>query len=147
LKSADAYVTIPAGKSVTVKHDIGFNFDFVGAGVGKYTFEPLSHFQSDSSDAFVTAAQSNSVEIDVTQVDAKVTTATTTPTCNDSGRRDILAATLSEARALAGGAASDVRNHPNSGAFNDYFGNSNRDTIWWNFDRIAGDLSVNGDRK
>jgi deuterolysin len=80
-------------------------------------------------------------------VDAKVTTATTTPTCNDNNRRYILEQSLSEARALAGGAAADVRSHPNSQAFKDYFGNSNRDTIWYNFDRIAGDLAVNGNRK
>jgi deuterolysin len=90
--------------------------------------------------------KANIIEINVTEVEGRAETEQTTPVCNDRNRLNILTAGLAEARALAGGAATDIRSHPNSGQYAAYFGNSNRDTVWWNFDRIAGDLPSSGVR-
>jgi deuterolysin len=147
LNHKDAWITVPAGQSITVNHKIGFDYDFVTAGTGKYTFEPANTFQFGPTPAETTRVQTSSVDINVTEVEGKVEIQQTTPVCNDGNRRNVLAASLSEARALAGGAASDVRSHPNSGQYSAYFGNNNRDTVWWNFDRIAGDLASSGVRK
>jgi hypothetical protein len=47
----------------------------------------------------------------------------------------------------SGGAAADIRSHPSGPEYSSYFGGDNDDTIWYNMDRIAGDLSDrSGDR-
>jgi deuterolysin len=88
----------------------------------------------------------DSVDIDVTEAEGTFGTETTTPTCGDQGQQDLLATMLSEARALAGGAASDVNSHPNSQQFADFFGNNDRGAVYWEFDTIAGDLDTAGTR-
>jgi deuterolysin len=146
LKDESSYITIPAGGSVSAKHKIGFNYHFSKAGAGKFKFEPLTHFQFSDNPSDVVNVPSSPVEVDVESVESQATIEQTTPSCADGNRQNILAASISEARALAGGGATDVRSHPNSGQFGAYFGNSNRDTVWYLLDRIAGDLPENGVR-
>ncbi|KAK7020086.1 hypothetical protein R3P38DRAFT_3358856 [Favolaschia claudopus] len=52
LEDADesAYVTIPAGESVAVTHDVSALFDFAAAGKGAFTFTPVTTFQRAPSD-------------------------------------------------------------------------------------------------
>jgi len=146
LKNESSYITIPAGGSLSAEHKIGFNYHFAASGAGKYKFEPLAHFQFSANPTDVLQVQASAVEAEVAEVEAKVSIEQTTASCADGNRKNILAASITEARALAGGAAADVRNHPNSNQFKSYFGNSNRDTVWYLYDRIAGDLSSSGVR-
>jgi deuterolysin len=139
LTSDDAFVTIPAGGSVSVIHSLGANYDFNNAGAGTYSFATeKTRFQT--SDNKILNVEVNSVDVEVTEVEETFGTQTTTPTCSDSGQKALLATILAEARALAGGAATDINSHPNSGQFATYFGNNDRGAVWWQFDAIAGDL-------
>jgi deuterolysin len=58
-----------------------------------------------------------------------------------------LQASLSFARSLAGGAASDIRSHPSSSTWNKFFAGNSQNDIWYRFDIIAGDLASSGVRK
>lgn len=146
LKSEEAFVTIPAGGSLSAEHKVGDVYDFVTAGVGKYTFEPLATFQFSDNPTDLLTVPTASIELDVTQVDAKASAQLTYPSCSDGNRLNIITAALSEARALAGGAATNIRQEPNSSRYGAYFGNSNRDDVWYTYDRIAGDLASSGTR-
>jgi deuterolysin len=146
LKNESSYITIPAGGSVSAEHKVGFNYQFDKAGAGKFKFEPLTHFQFSDDPTDILTVPASGVEVDVEAVESKATVEQTTPSCADGNRQNILAASISEARALAGGAATDVQTHPNSGQFGAYFGNGDRGTVWWILDRIAGDLPETGVR-
>ncbi|KAK7045816.1 hypothetical protein VNI00_007225 [Paramarasmius palmivorus] len=68
-----------------------------------------------------------------------------TPKCSDSGKRQVITDSLKYARSLAGGAATDIRSHPNGPQYTRYFGGNNQNDIWWNLDRVAGDINTNRD--
>jgi hypothetical protein len=68
------------------------------------------------------------------------------PQCSDAGRLQVIRDSLTYARSIAGGAASDIRNHPTSSEWNTYFGGNNLNDIWYRFDIIAGDLASSGTR-
>jgi deuterolysin len=70
-----------------------------------------------------------------------------TPACSNAGRQNTIASALADARALAGGAATDILSHPNGNEYNTYFGGNTQSDIWFNMDRIAGDLSSSGVRQ
>lgn len=67
-----------------------------------------------------------------------------TPSCSDAGKRQVITDSLTYARSLAGGAATDIRTHPTSAEFNTYFGGNSQDDIWYRHDIIAGDLASSG---
>jgi deuterolysin len=70
-----------------------------------------------------------------------------TPTCADGNRLQILKDSLASARSLAGGAATDILSHPNGPEYTTYFGGNTQSDIWFNMDRIAGDLASSGTRR
>lgn len=134
---------------MAVNHTIGSLFDFESAGTGKFTFEPSQSFEVVGASQRITF-NSPTVEVEVTEdvanrqpIDAQLST----PSCGDGGRNSVIATSLTEARAMAGGAASDLRTHPSSGAWNAYFGGTNANAVWYTFDMIAGDLASSGTRR
>ncbi|TFK98451.1 hypothetical protein BDV98DRAFT_533901 [Pterulicium gracile] len=153
-----AFITIPAGQSIALNHTVAASYDFESSGTGTFTFSTITNFQvSEASElTYFSAAESESVSVEVTDDVSKrfvfpedagsVGLRTSTPVCSDTNRRNFLAASLSEARAVAGGAAANIRQSPNSARLNTYFGNANRDDLWYNFDRVAGDLASSGNR-
>ncbi|KAH8823511.1 Deuterolysin metalloprotease family-domain-containing protein [Flagelloscypha sp. PMI_526] len=141
------YTTIAAGQSITVKHSLSSRFDFASTGAGTYKITASSVFQYGTNASSIAFVDTNEVTVEITSIDSEVGIEQTTPQCsNDSGKLSQLQGALAEARALAGGAASDTRTHPNSSPITRYFGGGNRDTIWYNLDRIAGDLPSSGTR-
>ncbi|KAK7042525.1 neutral protease 2 [Favolaschia claudopus] len=152
LSQEGVYVTIPAGSSIAVNHTrLGPLFDFHTHGTGKFKFAPKTVFQT-GYDADPLKVEVDAVEVSVTHDVAKrelipLERRLSTPTCSNSGRLSVLQNSLSDARARAGGAATDIRSHPNGPEYTSYFGGNKQDDIWYNFDRIAGDLSSSGTRK
>lgn len=144
------YKIIPAGKSLTVNHT-GFAalYDFESSGTGTFTFAPNSVFQTSPTD--ILKVDTADITVAITK-DVKnrelipLHRRQSTPKCSNSGRQSTIASTLADARALAGGAATDINSHPSSTEYNTYFGGNTQSDIWYNFDRIAGDLAVNGVR-
>ncbi|KAK7042526.1 neutral protease 2, partial [Favolaschia claudopus] len=152
LSAEGVYVTIPAGSSIAVNHTrLGPLFDFNTHGTGKFKFAPKTVFQT-GYDADPLQVEVDAVEVNVAHDVAKrevfpLERRASTPSCGNSARLTVLKNALSDARARAGGAASDINTHPNSAEFKTYFGGNKQADIWYNFDRIAGDLASSGTRK
>ncbi|KAK7044460.1 neutral protease 2 [Favolaschia claudopus] len=152
--SADGiYMTIPAGSSIAVNHTaLGPLYDFETAGTGTFKFVPVTTFQT-GPDAAPVHIETDPISVKVTKDVAKrelipLARRVSTPTCSDGGRLQTLQNSLADARALAGGAATDILSHPNGAEYTTYFGGNTQSDIWFNMDRIAGDLSSeSGDRK
>lgn len=149
------YVTIPAGASIAVNHTgLASLFDFETFGTGTFSFAPHTIFQSGPRDVplhVTTDAITVEVTSDVSKRELfplhRRSTDLSTPTCSDSGRLQAITVALSYARSLAGGAATDINSHPNGPEYTTYFGGNTQSDIWYNFDRIAGDLPSSGTRK
>ncbi|KAF9262249.1 zincin [Marasmius fiardii PR-910] len=145
------FVNIPAGQSVAVNHTVASTFDFS-------SFAPGSSFKFTSrSNVFQAAPNDEAITVDINSVDVTVTDSlsfqspftspssfVSTPTCSDGGKQQVIADSLKYARSLAGGAAADIRNNPNGPRWNNNFGGNNRDDIWYNLDRVAGDQTSRG---
>jgi len=140
------YTVIPAGSSVAVNHTgLAPLYDFETHGTGQFNFAPNTYFQTGPEDAAVKFAidpLSVTVKSDVQTRDLfPFSPQTSTPTCGDSARLKILKDSLTYARSMAGGAAADIKTHPNGAEWKAYFGGADHDTIWYRMDVIAGDLA------
>lgn len=143
------FITIPAGQSVAVNHTVSKLYNFESHGTGTFTFAPWSIFQNDvDQPALQVSADPVSIEvtsdvaqrhlIDIASINSE--SRASNPNCNDGGKLQTIRDSISFARSLAGGAAQDIRNRPNSNEWNKFFGGNNRDEIWYKFDLIAGDV-------
>ncbi|KAG5650070.1 hypothetical protein H0H81_000892, partial [Sphagnurus paluster] len=143
------YTTIPAGGSIAVNHTGLANlYDFETSGTGAFTFAPNSLFQT-GPDAPALIVDTPPLSIEITHDVKKraiLYPRLSNPQCSDGGRLQVIRDSLTYARSLAGGAASDIRSHPNSVEFNTYFGGNSQDDIWYRHDIIAGDLPSSGTR-
>ncbi|KAF7322005.1 Neutral protease 2 [Mycena kentingensis (nom. inval.)] len=155
LTADSIYTTIPAGSSIAVNHTVGALYDFEHSGTGSFEFTPNTLFQT-APDTEPVEIAAETVSVEVTHDVAKrelypgqhLARRTSTPTCGDSSKLSVITNALADARARAGGAASDIKTHPNGPEYTAYFGGNAQNDIWFNFDRIAGDLSsVSKDRK
>lgn len=148
-------MTIPAGQSLAVNHTgLGALFDFETSGTGTFNFAPHALFQT-GPDATPLVVDTEPIKVTVTS-DVKKrelfplrrrAAQLSTPTCSDAGRLQLIKDSLSYARSLSGGAASDINTHPNGPEYTAYFGGNKQSDIWFNFDKIAGDLASSGTRK
>ncbi|KAI3606072.1 neutral protease 2 [Moniliophthora roreri] len=151
------YLTVPASSSVALNHTIGSVYDFSSFEPGtKFTITPRaeSTFHESVNDAAPLKVESNAVEVTVESdltfnhlfsgADGLVPSVST-PRCSDARKLQLLVDALKYARSLAGGAATDIRSHPTGPEYTRYFGGNNQDDIWYNLDRVAGDLTSNRD--
>ncbi|KAK7042057.1 Deuterolysin metalloprotease family-domain-containing protein [Favolaschia claudopus] len=126
LEDADesAYVTIPAGESVAVTHDVSALFDFAAAGKGAFTFTPIITFQSVPLDEKVAArsqltaieAVSTPITISITGDVAKVDmlSSRATDICTTASKKSFIDASYTEAKSLASIASSYVTSRGSS---------------------------------
>ncbi|KAF5380104.1 hypothetical protein D9615_006124 [Tricholomella constricta] len=149
LSAEGVYVTIPAGSSVAVNHTgLAALYDFEASGTGTFSFEANNLFQT-GPDAPALIVDTDPVKVEITHDVEKrelLYPRLSNPQCSDAGRLQIIRDSLTLARSLAGGAATDIRSHPNSAEFNTYFAGNSQDEIWWRMDIIAGDLASSGTR-
>ncbi|GLB39267.1 putative secreted metalloproteinase that allows assimilation of proteinaceous substrates [Lyophyllum shimeji] len=149
LTAEGVYTTIPAGSSVAVNHtNLGPLYDFETSGTGRFTFTATNIFQTaPDTPALVVDAPPVIVQVtDDVQKRPLLSPSLSTPTCSDAGKLAVIRDSLAGARAMAGGAATDIRTHPTSSEFTTYFGGNSQDEIWWRMDIIAGDLASSGTR-
>ncbi|KAF8067649.1 hypothetical protein FPV67DRAFT_1780706 [Lyophyllum atratum] len=149
LTAEGIYTTIPARSSVAVNHtDIGALYDFEHSGTGAFSFVANNIFQTGpDAPALIVDAPAVTVKVtDDVQKRLLLAPSLSTPQCSDGGKQAVISDSLAGARAMAGGAASDIRTHPTSSEFNTYFAGNSQDTIWYRMDIIAGDLSSSGTR-
>ncbi|KAK7042024.1 hypothetical protein R3P38DRAFT_3178597 [Favolaschia claudopus] len=126
LEDADesAYVTIPAGESVAVTHDVSALFDFAAAGKGAFTFTPVTTFQSAPSDEKVAArSQLTAIEAAATPITISITgdvakvemlSRRATDICTTASRKSFIDASYTEAKSLASIASSYVTSRGSS---------------------------------
>ncbi|KAF8165905.1 Metalloprotease [Crassisporium funariophilum] len=118
-----AFTTIGAGETVTVSHEIASLYDFASAGVGKFSFDPITSFvvantpvgkKSASTPDFASRLQavSNAVEVEITgdlskrefvQLDSRAT-----DICTTASRKSFIDASYSEAKTLASTSSSYI---------------------------------------
>ncbi|KAG5644344.1 hypothetical protein DXG03_008641 [Asterophora parasitica] len=147
LTANGVYKTIPARSSIAVNHTgLGALYDFETFGTGAFNFEANKIFLTGpNTSPLVVDAPAVIVEVtDDVQKRLLLSPSLSNPTCSDGNKLNVIRTSLAEARAMAGGAATDIKSHPNSAEFKTYFGNNNRDDIWWRMDIIAGDLASSG---
>jgi deuterolysin len=128
--------------------DLAALYDFEGTGTGTFSFTPINVFQT-GPDAELVVINVAPVKVKVThdvQKRTLVAPSLSNPQCSDAGHLQVLRDSLTYARSLAGGAATDIRSHPTSAEWNTYFGGNNLDDIWYRHDIIAGDLASSGTR-
>ncbi|ESK82326.1 neutral protease 2 [Moniliophthora roreri MCA 2997] len=129
-----SFVSIPAGQSVTVDHDVTDLFDFASAGTGTFRFEPVTSFYvtSSSNDKLSSLAQfervqvsSDAVEVNVTdQLEKREMAKRATNTCNDPAKKAFIDAAHFEGQALAAAAAKYINDNRQNSLFRSYFKNN-----------------------
>ncbi|KAF7326176.1 Neutral protease 2 [Mycena kentingensis (nom. inval.)] len=99
-----AFVTIPAGQTISVTHDVSALFDFASAGAGAFTFTPISTFQTAPAAEKITKRS----ELALVEVDAAAVTKRATNICTNASRASFITASYNEAKTLARTASSYV---------------------------------------
>ncbi|RDB23883.1 Penicillolysin [Hypsizygus marmoreus] len=127
-----AFTTIPAGESVTVTHEVASLYDFASAGVGKFSFEPITTFQIQGTEKATTPnfaklqATSNKVDVQITGDLAKrelpQLNKRAVDICTTSSRKSFIDASYTEGKALASGAVSYINSNGASSLYRAYFG-------------------------
>ncbi|KAI3618123.1 neutral protease 2 [Moniliophthora roreri] len=109
------FVSIPAGQSVTVEHDVADLFDFASAGTGTFRFEPVASFHvatgSNEKPGQFERVQvsSNAVEVNVTdQLKKREMVKRARDTCQVPAKRDFIDAAYVEGQALAANAVTYI---------------------------------------
>ncbi|KAJ7063892.1 Metalloprotease [Mycena amicta] len=128
-----AYVTIPAGQTVEVTHDVSALYDFASVGAGDFTFTPITTFQTAPSGESLTKRS----ELTLIEFDAESVTVTVTGTvvnrafpqkravdiCTTASRKSFIDASYTEAKTLASTASSYVTSRGASDSlYKAYFG-------------------------
>ncbi|KAG5635500.1 hypothetical protein H0H81_011035 [Sphagnurus paluster] len=69
-----AFTIIPAGESVTVRHDVTSLYDFASVGTGNFSFQPVTNFQIlGTNETFKTVKQFNKIAIEAESMVVQVT--------------------------------------------------------------------------
>lgn len=96
-ESDGAYVTIPAGGSISIDHSIGYSYDFESTGEGLYTFEPTTRFQLDASGGML-EIKKDSVQIEITGDLYVAKAQLSTPVCSDAAKKQFITDTQNVGR-------------------------------------------------
>ncbi|KAJ7063891.1 Metalloprotease [Mycena amicta] len=128
-----AYVTIPAGQTVSATHDVSALYDFASVGAGDFTFTPIPTFQAAPIGKNLTKRS----ELTLIEFDAKPVTVTVSGTvanrvfpqkravdiCTTASRKAFIDASYTEAKTLASLASSYITSRGSSDSlYQSYFG-------------------------
>jgi len=149
---ASAFTVIPAGATVTVKHEVSSLFDFEKLGTGKFTFDPITTFQVipadvdrkiTPTDALKVSAAKLEVEVtkDVAKRELKVHDKRAKVSCSNSSQSSTISSSYSEAKSLATIAANYIGSNGANSLFKAYFGSSSTSTVRSVFTAVAGESS------
>ncbi|TFK52058.1 Metalloprotease [Heliocybe sulcata] len=143
----NAFVTIPAGQTYTVEHDISSLYDFETLGTGSYSIEPVTTFQimsNESEPASKAKAQigaeavSVTVNKDVAKKDLKVNTKRATVSC-DTSDASYIRSSYSEGQTLAQIASDYVSSNGADDLFTSYFGTTSTGSVIDVLDNVANE--------
>ncbi|KZV99432.1 zincin [Exidia glandulosa HHB12029] len=135
--SADAYTVIPAGKTVSVVHNIAALFDFENAGVGAFSIEPVNHIPVVASDSNATAVALQPYQLSTSKHDFRISKDVAKRSlpqqtekrafldCPDAASSDFISASYTEGTGLASLASSYISGNGADALFGAYFKESN----------------------
>ncbi|KAI0092870.1 Metalloprotease [Irpex rosettiformis] len=143
----EAFVTIPAGETVTVDHEVAPLYNFESLGTGMYTFEPVTTFQIIGDDAkpnaFEVSAASFKVDVkhDVAARELKVLDKRAKNACTSSSYTSFISSSYSEGKTLASIASSYVASNGANSLFKSYFGSTSTSTVRNVLNNVANENS------
>ncbi|KAI0773567.1 Metalloprotease [Fomes fomentarius] len=130
-----AYVTIPAGETVVIEHDVAPLFNFEALGTGTFEFEPVTDFQYIEADAKPNAYQVSAknvkvnVKDDVKKRELKALEKRAAVSCSNSSQNSFISASYSEGKSLASIAANYISSRGADSLFKSYFGTGSTTTV------------------
>ncbi|KAF8064029.1 Metalloprotease [Lyophyllum atratum] len=147
-----AFTVIPAGETVTVSHEVASLFDFASAGVGKFSFQPITTFQVQAveqrlanSELSKVEATSSAVEVEVTRDVAKRELALNkraVDICTDSSKKSFIDASYTEGKSLASAGSSYISSHGAADTlYKAYFGASSTSSVTSILNAVANENS------
>ncbi|KAF7304153.1 Neutral protease 2 [Mycena indigotica] len=154
-----AFVTIPAGETVTVTHDVSALYDFASLGAGAFTFAPISSFQiAQARKAITRRSELQLVEFEAEPVTITVSGAISNRAlpqrravniCKTSSRKSFINASLTEAKELAATAASYIssqsssrRSNSSDSLYTSYFGKNPSSRVISIFNAVKNEKST-----
>ncbi|ESK86193.1 deuterolysin m35 metalloprotease [Moniliophthora roreri MCA 2997] len=144
----NAYTTIESGRTVSVAHDVSSLFDFASAGVGRYSFQPITDLRVAGVDEQAThpaalalvSPTSEAIEVEVTGDLGKREWKRATTTCEDPARASFIDASYTESKELARVASRYVSSAGASDPlFTAYFGENSVSNVMSVFDGVANE--------
>ncbi|EPQ52527.1 Metalloprotease [Gloeophyllum trabeum ATCC 11539] len=144
----EAFVTIPAGQSYTVEHEVASLYDFESLGTGSYSIEPVTTFQIWGNEGEPVSrakaqigAQPVSVLVkgDVSKRELKAKRATVS--CSNSSQRSFISSSYTEGKSLASIASSYVSSNGANSLYTSYFGSTPTSTVINVLNRVANENS------
>ncbi|KAI0686138.1 Metalloprotease [Earliella scabrosa] len=126
-----AFVTIPAGETVVVEHDVAPLYNFEALGTGAFEFEPVTDFQyihnaESKANAYTVTAKKVNVKVksDVAKRELKQAhDKRARVTCSNSSQNSFISASYTEGKSLASIAANYITSRGASDSlYRSYFG-------------------------
>ncbi|KAF8650953.1 hypothetical protein AX16_005018 [Volvariella volvacea WC 439] len=149
-----SFVTIPAGETVNVRHNVAALYDFASVGTGKFTFDPNTNFQvigaNDRltspalSKASTTSSAPVSVEVtsDVARRELQQLNKRAVDICTNSSRKSFIDASYTEAKSLASGASSYISSRGSGDSlYRAYYGATATSRVISVFNAVANENS------
>jgi len=149
-----AWVTIPAGESVTVSHSIEKLYDFESAGTGAFTITPVTDFQLAGSDDAANASKETSkvsvpavqsitvnVSADVARREVATHGKRSVVSCSNSSQASFISSSYSEAKSLATIAANYISSTPTGSIYTAYYKTNSATTVRSRFTAVASESS------
>jgi len=149
-----AWVTIPAGESVTVTHTLEKLYDFAAAGAGSFTITPKVQFQLAGSDDEVNAlgdlarvevpnADSVTIKVarDVARREVRTPGKRAVVSCSNASHASFISASYTEGKSLASIAASYISTNGANSLYTAYYKTSSTTTVRSKFSAVASESS------
>ncbi|KAI0773565.1 Metalloprotease [Fomes fomentarius] len=142
-----AYVTLPAGETVVIEHDVAPLFNFEALGTGTFEFEPVTDFQYIEADAKPNAYQVSAKKVkvnvkgDVMKRELKALEKRSRVSCSNSSQSSFISSSYSEGQSLASIAANYISSRGADSLFTSYFGTGSTTTVRNVFTAVANENS------
>ncbi|EJD50714.1 hypothetical protein AURDEDRAFT_159862 [Auricularia subglabra TFB-10046 SS5] len=147
----DSYTVIPAGQTVSVKHEIAALFDFESLGTGAFSIEPVDHLPIVVADAvdgsrptlrpyeLPSAKASFSVAKDVAK--RTLPQKRSRVTCSNSSQNSFISASYTEGKQLASLASSYIASNGANSLYTSYFKTTSTSNVRGVFNGVANENS------
>lgn len=144
--SDGAFITIPAGQTYTVEHDISALYDFESLGTGSYSIEPVTTFQIWSNDSEPVArakaqigSEAFAVKVNGDVKRRELPRKRATVSCDDTSQASYISSSYQEGQELASIASDYVSSNGRDDLYTSYFGTTPTSTVIGVLDNVANE--------